>query len=361
MQRRLRLNRWAALPQYKPLSMKPILRLLIAAPLLVWCLGFAPVALAQPVSTPTPTESPTQTVTPAATVMVAPTPTSTGQPPAVRMATLTLEPWAVGVVLAVLALLALITIVLPAWLQMTDRNIFNVPYITWFFLHYDLAIFLTIAIIFIALFGLITAEGVTALLGSLLGYVLGGTRRPDSASDGQRADTSLRLSPQAGLPGQPVTISGRNFGTQRGQVLFGQTAATINSWTDGSIQVTVPRGIAAGKTEVTVRPVGSLTSFHSGVDTFEVQAAPAAASTAIQPGVKEAAKGTQITITGKGFGDTPGEVLFDSTPAASVTTWGDTSVAVIVPDMPTGPVVLTVRTADGTSFHTAAGAFTVTS
>jgi hypothetical protein len=37
-----------------------------------------------------------------------------------------------------------------------------------------------------------------------------------------------------------VTIAGKGFGTTTGTVLFGTTAATINSWSDASVTFTVP-------------------------------------------------------------------------------------------------------------------------
>jgi glycosidase len=48
------------------------------------------------------------------------------------------------------------------------------------------------------------------------------------------------IGPTIGQPGMKVTIAGKGFGTTTGTVLFGTTAATINSWSDASVTFTVP-------------------------------------------------------------------------------------------------------------------------
>jgi glycosidase len=48
------------------------------------------------------------------------------------------------------------------------------------------------------------------------------------------------IGPTLGQPGVKVTIAGKGFGTATGSVLFGTTAATINSWSDSSVTFTVP-------------------------------------------------------------------------------------------------------------------------
>ncbi len=57
--------------------------------------------------------------------------------------------------------------------------------------------------------------------------------------------------PPTALPGDPVTIKGKNFGT-RDTVTFGGTAADIRSWSDKSIDVTVPN-ITAGIASIVVK------------------------------------------------------------------------------------------------------------
>jgi hypothetical protein len=48
------------------------------------------------------------------------------------------------------------------------------------------------------------------------------------------------IGPTVGQPGQQVTIAGKGFGTTTGQVLFGSSAASIQSWSDTSIVLQVP-------------------------------------------------------------------------------------------------------------------------
>src|SRR5260370_24135015 len=48
------------------------------------------------------------------------------------------------------------------------------------------------------------------------------------------------IGPTVGQPGVKVTIAGKGFGSATGSVLFGSTAATINSWSDTGVTFTVP-------------------------------------------------------------------------------------------------------------------------
>jgi glycosidase len=48
------------------------------------------------------------------------------------------------------------------------------------------------------------------------------------------------IGPTLAQPGVAITIAGEHFGTNTGSVLFGTTSATVNSWSDSSVTVTVP-------------------------------------------------------------------------------------------------------------------------
>jgi len=48
------------------------------------------------------------------------------------------------------------------------------------------------------------------------------------------------VGPTVGQPGMKVTIAGKGFGTSTGQVLFGTTAGTVQTWSDTSVGFTVP-------------------------------------------------------------------------------------------------------------------------
>jgi glycosidase len=60
------------------------------------------------------------------------------------------------------------------------------------------------------------------------------------------------IGPTVGQPGLPVTIAGKGFGASGGQVLFGSTAASIQSWSDTSVTFQVP-GVANGVYQVQVK------------------------------------------------------------------------------------------------------------
>lgn len=75
------------------------------------------------------------------------------------------------------------------------------------------------------------------------------------------AITSLSIT--SGVPGDPVTLSGRNFGAMQGTgaVSFNGVAAGVTSWSDGAIAVTVPPNARSGPVTVSR---GGVTS--NGVD-----------------------------------------------------------------------------------------------
>jgi hypothetical protein len=56
-----------------------------------------------------------------------------------------------------------------------------------------------------------------------------------------------------------MTIAGDGFGSSTGSVLFGTTAATVKSWTNSAVTVTVPT-VSAGTYSVTVKNSGGTQS-----------------------------------------------------------------------------------------------------
>ncbi len=80
------------------------------------------------------------------------------------------------------------------------------------------------------------------------------------------------LTPDHGLPGATVVIVGSDLGSG-GKVEFGGTPAATSAWGDTSITCTVPLGVAAGATSVTVTPSGGATS---NALPFSVEGVPAA-------------------------------------------------------------------------------------
>jgi len=146
--------------------------------------------------------------------------------------------------------------------------------------------------------------------------------------------TISTLTPSTGAVGASVTIAGSNFGATQGTstVKFNGTTASVSSWSDTSIIVTVPSGATTGNIVV----------HASGVDSagksFTVASAPSITSLSPTSG----AAGVSVTITGTNFGSTQGTstVKFNGT-SASVTSWSATSIHANVPaGATTGNVVV---------------------
>lgn len=76
-------------------------------------------------------------------------------------------------------------------------SLFEIPYITWFIVHYTVAILAILAILLLGFDDVIDKGTVSALLGSLFGYVLGSaahTARPPS--DNSKSNPPAQQTPQ---------------------------------------------------------------------------------------------------------------------------------------------------------------------
>ncbi|TLM69567.1 MAG: hypothetical protein FDZ70_09620, partial [Actinobacteria bacterium] len=137
------------------------------------------------------------------------------------------------------------------------------------------------------------------------------------------------VSPASARAGTAVTISGTDFGAAQGAstVTFNGVPATVVSWSDTAIDVTVP---CEGPVVVTVGGHAS--------NAFAFAVLPAPAITAVDPDPAEV--GTDVTISGTDFGAAQGAstVTFNGVPA-TVVSWSDTAIVVTVPC--DGPVVVT--------------------
>lgn len=120
----------------------------------------------------------------------------------------------VNMIIIFLVFLALVVVLQPLILSLTFRrrkdpaekptadsasSFFEIPYITWYLVHYGIAALAVIAILILALDNVIDKTTVAALLGSLFGYVLG------SSSKGSSSPTKSPNKPTGGdsesLPG----------------------------------------------------------------------------------------------------------------------------------------------------------------
>lgn len=167
------------------------------------------------------------------------------------------------------------------------------------------------------------------------------------------APSITSLTPNSGVAGTPVTISGANFGTTQGgsTVTFSGTMAAPTSWSATSIVAAAPAGVTTGNVVVTV---GGQVS--NGM-IFSVAAPPGPAITNVAP--NPAAVGSSVTITGSNFGATQGTstVKFNGTTAVP-TSWSAASIVTLVPVGATsGNVVVTVggQASNGFSFTVGTG------
>jgi uncharacterized repeat protein (TIGR02543 family) len=155
--------------------------------------------------------------------------------------------------------------------------------------------------------------------------------------------TVTALAPASGLIGTAVTLNGSNLGKVAGTVDFtasagGTVPATVTSWTDTVVKLSVPVGATSGNVVLTRA---------DGVDAApKLFAVPKPTITSLAPA--SAAPGVPVILNGTNFGATQGSggrVTFTGsggTLVAAVTSWTNASVKVTVPVGATvGPVTLT--------------------
>ena len=130
------------------------------------------------------------------------------------------------------------------------------------------------------------------------------------------------VSPAAGAAGTLVTISGSGFGSTQGTgtVWLGTTFGTVVSWSDTQIVAAIPSNSSSGTAQV--QQAGA----WSGTVPFVV-------NTATISNVTPASglPGTQVTITGTGFGAQQGSgQVWLGTANGVVQSWSDTQVVALV-------------------------------
>jgi hypothetical protein len=133
-----------------------------------------------------------------------------------------------------------------------------------------------------------------------------------------------KLLPTSGAPGAAVTIAGHDFGWNQpsgNPANFNGTPAPVTSWGPSAVVVTVPAGATTGDVILNIDGVAT-----NGVR-FTVLPIPTIGNVSPDTG----AAGTQVTITGSGFGATrgSGSVRLGST-YGLVTAWSDTQVVASV-------------------------------
>jgi hypothetical protein len=132
------------------------------------------------------------------------------------------------------------------------------------------------------------------------------------------------LSPTSGVVGTQVTISGSGFQTAMGSsaIRFNGFWATVVSWSDTQIVAKVPDRTSTGPVTAVVNGNGS--------NSDQVFTMPNPTVTGLAPGV--ATCGSQVTVTGYGFGPSQGSSTVTLGGAsATIVTWSDTQIVATVP------------------------------
>lgn len=147
------------------------------------------------------------------------------------------------------------------------------------------------------------------------------------------------LSPNAGVAGSSITLTGTNFNTTalaNNQVLFGSTPATVTAATSTSLTVTVPTGLTGSNQAVTVT-IGAANPTAS-VNYTVMRPLVSSLAPAFGP------IGGTVLINGSNFNGTIANnlVRFGSTPA-TVTAATPTQLSVTVPNGLSGQVPITVQ------------------
>jgi hypothetical protein len=134
--------------------------------------------------------------------------------------------------------------------------------------------------------------------------------------------TITSVSPTSAEAGVSVTISGSGFGTVQGTgaVWLGTSYATVVSWSDTQIVATVATGSTSGTAQVQQGGILSNTVSFSVINAAISNVSPASGL-----------PGTQVTITGSGFGAAQGSgQVWLGTASGAVQSWSDTQVVALV-------------------------------
>lgn len=143
------------------------------------------------------------------------------------------------------------------------------------------------------------------------------------------------FTPQSGLPGSWVTITGTGFVSSTGQapdVRFGSVSASLKEWSATRIVAMVPEEAETGPICVLTKDGAATAGTFTVVD-YQIELSPAY-------GPPE----TMITLKGFGFdAENPGKVLVNGQ-EATVLLWSDKTIQARVPRLATtGPVTAVIR------------------
>jgi RHS repeat-associated protein len=149
------------------------------------------------------------------------------------------------------------------------------------------------------------------------------------------------LTPASAPAGASVTIVGTGFGPTQGNstAQFNSVTASVTSWGDSSITVTVPSNATSGPVTVTA----------DGVTSNGIQFNPLGYLSITSISSSSGPVGMSLTINGAGFGTTQGNSIaaFNFLPA-NITSWSNTQIVAVVP-IGAGPGPVTVQVANVTA------------
>jgi hypothetical protein len=152
------------------------------------------------------------------------------------------------------------------------------------------------------------------------------------------------ISPDSAVPGDGVTVFGKNFGPMKGQLTLGGAAVKPLSWQDTFIRFTVPK-VTSGD-----HPVKVTTAKGSDTGTLEVLSG-APVITAVLP--RNGAPGTTVVIDGHNFGNKRGaSTVTVGGVVAKVLAWSTKRLRIKIPEVAFGLHPLVVTTAKGKASST---------
>jgi carbon monoxide dehydrogenase subunit G len=139
------------------------------------------------------------------------------------------------------------------------------------------------------------------------------------------APTLANISPSAISPAMQVTLTGTGFGSAQGNgsvALGPEATGTVVSWSNTQIVVTVPAQLEPGNASVTQNGATSNGIAFTVVPPTLSSISP----TALSPG-------TQVTLTGTGFGSAQGNgsVILGPEATGTVVSWSSTKIVATVP------------------------------
>lgn len=170
---------------------------------------------------------------------------------------------------------------------------------------------------------------------------------------GKKAPELTSIIPASGTPGGKVTLNGTNFGSAQEEsiVKFGSQTAAVNTWSDTTVEITVPADAAAGVYEISVETKKDVSNSLQ----FQVTAAPPPPPPA-KPVLNSmlptsGPSNTVVYVYGKYFGGSQGSGKVNLGPVKfDLVSWSDTKIeAKVPPGMGVGQYEVTVQNANGTS------------